>query len=143
MLTTLATLFALLFGFTGSAVPTIEAIPTSASIQHVEEDEAGWDCTTMGNKVCGPTADAADVLWPAVDNRFAAMTQCHYFLDAGTDRDDCLSSAQDAFPPLAACMEEDSAGPCYWSATTRGNGSGEAFTVDADGVVTLISAALR
>lgn len=33
------------------------------------------------------------------------------------------------------CVEEDSAGPCYWDATTRGNGVGVSFTVDSSQVV--------
>lgn len=27
-----------------------------APVDRLEEDEVGWDCATMGNKVCGPTA---------------------------------------------------------------------------------------
>lgn len=33
------------------------------------------------------------------------------------------------------CAEEDSAGPCYWNASTMGNGAGMSFTVDAQQVV--------
>jgi hypothetical protein len=29
------------------------------------------------------------------------------------------------------CAQEDSAGPCYWDAKTRGNGVGVSFWVDA------------
>lgn len=86
--------------------------------------------------------EATEATWPAVDNQYAALVQCNYFLVAGAERDACVSAAIEAFPPIAACAEEDSAGPCYWSAAARGNGAGESFTVDADGVVTLLSAAL-
>jgi hypothetical protein len=27
----------------------------TGTTQHIEEDEPGWDCATMGNRVCGPT----------------------------------------------------------------------------------------
>jgi hypothetical protein len=30
----------------------------TGSTQQLEEDEAGWDCTTMGNRICGPTQGA-------------------------------------------------------------------------------------
>ena len=33
------------------------------------------------------------------------------------------------------CVEEDSAGPCFWDASTRGNGVGVSFTVDGSQVV--------
>jgi hypothetical protein len=33
------------------------------------------------------------------------------------------------------CLEEDSAGPCFWDASTRGNGVGVSFTVDGSQVV--------
>lgn len=36
---------------------------------------------------------------------------------------------------MPACAEEDSAGPCYWNASTMGNGMGQSFTVDARQVV--------
>jgi hypothetical protein len=36
---------------------------------------------------------------------------------------------------MPACAEEDSAGPCYWNASTMGNGVGQSFTVDAQQVV--------
>lgn len=29
---------------------------TDESAGHIEEDEPGWDCRTMGNKICGPSA---------------------------------------------------------------------------------------
>lgn len=32
---------------------------------------------------------------------------------------------------LPACAFEDSKGPCYWDAATRGNGKGRSFWVDA------------
>lgn len=120
----LSAIFALLFALTACAAPiqaSEPAAPAAATVQHAEE---------------------AEVLWPAVDNQYAALVQCHYFLGAGADRDDCVSAAFAAFPTIAACAEEDSAGPCYWSASTRGTGTGESFTVDAAGVVTYLSAAL-
>lgn len=143
MLTTFAALFALIFGFTGTASATIEATPASATVQHLEEDEAGWDCATMGNGVCGPDAAVGADAWPAVDNQWAALVQCNYFIEAGESRDACTAAALETFPAIAACAEEDSAGPCYWNATARGNGAGESFTVDAAGTVTFLSAALR
>lgn len=88
------------------------------------------------------TAAAADV-WPAVDNQYAALVQCAYFLDAGEDRDDCTTAALEVFPPIAPCPTEDAAGPCYWGATTQGNGVGDSFTVDAAGAVTSLSAVTR
>lgn len=27
-------------------------------VERIEEDEAGWNCEEMGNKICGPTYDA-------------------------------------------------------------------------------------
>ena len=36
---------------------------------------------------------------------------------------------------IAECESEDSAGPCYWDAATRGNGLGESFMVNADQTV--------
>lgn len=30
------------------------ALEISATEHHPEEDEEGWDCTTMGNLQCGP-----------------------------------------------------------------------------------------
>lgn len=29
----------------------------SVSASEPEEDEPGWDCATMGNRICGPGAD--------------------------------------------------------------------------------------
>lgn len=86
--------------------------------------------------------DAAEVLWPAVDNQYAALVQCNHFLPIGADRDACTTSALQSFPAIAACVEEDSNGPCYWDATTRSNGQGDSFTVDGSNVVTYVSAAL-
>jgi hypothetical protein len=37
--------------------------------------------------------------------------------------------------PLAACVSEDSPGPCYWDADTRGNGRGTSFVVTEDDTV--------
>ena len=39
-------------------------------------------------------------------------------------------------PWVDECESEDSAGPCYWDAATRGNGLGESFMVNADQTVT-------
>ena len=33
------------------------------------------------------------------------------------------------------CEREDSVGPCYWDATSRGNGEGRSFVVTDDGEV--------
>jgi hypothetical protein len=41
---------------------------TSDSVKQtdrIEEDEAGWDCRTMGNKVCGEDLPTGVVLLPA------------------------------------------------------------------------------
>lgn len=34
-------------------------------------------------------------------------------------------------PRVRPCVTEDSAGPCFWDAHTRGNGSGVSFLIDA------------
>lgn len=30
--------------------------PAPTSTAQLQEDDPGWDCATMGNRVCGPTA---------------------------------------------------------------------------------------
>lgn len=42
---------------------------------------------------------------------------------------------------LRPCEAEDSAGPCFWDADTRGNGEGRSFIVSAGGLVTYLDAA--
>jgi hypothetical protein len=37
---------------------------------------------------------------------------------------------------LPPCPNEDSPGPCFWDAGSRGDGSGRSFTVDGFGVLT-------
>jgi hypothetical protein len=32
----------------------VTATPDAKRPHHIEEDEPGWDCTTMGNRICGP-----------------------------------------------------------------------------------------
>lgn len=120
MFATLAAILSILFGVTGGSAITAAA------------DTAAAD-----------TAAVSNVSWPAVDNRYAAFAQCAYYLESGEDRDDCFNSAREAFPAIAPCATEDAAGPCYWNAAARGNGTGESFTVDAAGAVTYLSAALR
>ncbi|WP_457095117.1 hypothetical protein [Mycobacteroides abscessus] len=45
------------------ANPTVIPTPATPSVVHSvpasepEEDEPGWDCATMGNRICGPGAD--------------------------------------------------------------------------------------
>ncbi|RIR62901.1 hypothetical protein D2E33_04255 [Mycobacteroides abscessus] len=43
------------------ANPTVIPTPATPSVVHsvpqIEEDEPGWDCATMGNRICGPGAD--------------------------------------------------------------------------------------
>lgn len=48
---------------------------------------------------------------------------------------DSLPGATPSWVPagVPACATEDAAGPCYWDATSRGNGDGESFWIDADG----------
>ena len=29
-------------------------LPAPTPIVHIEEDDPGWDCNTMGNRLCGP-----------------------------------------------------------------------------------------
>lgn len=29
-------------------------LPSPTPIVHIEEDDPGWDCNTMGNRLCGP-----------------------------------------------------------------------------------------
>lgn len=40
------------------AEPTVIPTPATPSVVHsvpqIEEDEPGWDCATMGNRICGP-----------------------------------------------------------------------------------------
>lgn len=40
--------------------------------------------------------------------------------------------APDQPQPYAACITEDSAGPCIWNANESGNGRGRSFVVTAD-----------
>lgn len=42
-------------------------------------------------------------------------------------------------PGVPACATEDSAGPCCWDASARGNGEGRSFTVGSDQVVTYLT----
>ena len=44
----------------------------------------------------------------------------------------CDAPSSDVYVP---CAEEDSAGPCFWDATKRGNGYGQSFYVDSLQVV--------
>lgn len=53
-----------------------------------------------------------------------------YFFHTPQDKAD-LSK----YPP---CVTEDSSGPCFWNADTRGNGEGLSFFVEADGTVNYI-----
>lgn len=42
------------------ATPTVIPTPATPSVVHSvqpEEDEPGWDCATMGNRICGPESD--------------------------------------------------------------------------------------
>lgn len=39
---------------------------------------------------------------------------------------------------LPPCPEEDSPGPCFWDARTRGNGLGYSFAIEADGNIVYI-----
>lgn len=39
---------------------------------------------------------------------------------------------------VPACLEEDSPGPCFWDAQSRGNHRGRSFYVGADGSVTYV-----
>ncbi|MBN7317872.1 hypothetical protein [Mycobacteroides abscessus] len=45
------------------ATPTVIPTPATPSVVHSvpasepEEDEPGWDCATMGNRICGPEGD--------------------------------------------------------------------------------------
>lgn len=43
-----------------------------------------------------------------------------------------------ATPDIPPCDSDDGSGPrpCRWDAATQGNGTGESFTIDADGQVT-------
>lgn len=44
--------------------------------------------------------------------------------------------AEDSPATVPPCVTEDSAGPCVWDASSRGNGHGVSFTRDAAGHVT-------
>ncbi|WP_236747242.1 hypothetical protein [Mycobacteroides abscessus] len=45
------------------AAPTVIPTPATPSMVHSvptaepEEDEPGWECATMGNRICGPESD--------------------------------------------------------------------------------------
>lgn len=98
-----AAIIALLFALTActantAAAPAPAETPTPAAVQCVEEDSPEWDCEVHGNGICGPVDGAEEVLWPAVDNQLDALTQCFLYLEAGADRDDCVSAASIAFP---------------------------------------------
>ena len=41
--------------------------------------------------------------------------------------------------PYVPCSEEDSPGPCYWDAASRGNGQGTSFIVNNDQTVTYVT----
>ena len=41
--------------------------------------------------------------------------------------------------PYVPCAEEDSPGPCYWDAASRGNGQGTSFIVNNDQTVTYVT----
>jgi hypothetical protein len=72
----------------GTAASTI-----STAVQHIEEDEAGWDCKTMGNGAC-----TADELWTPATTQHESLVQCILNLEAGTERDACIDAAFAAFP---------------------------------------------
>ena len=44
-----------------------------------------------------------------------------------------------ALTPYVPCAEEDSPGPCYWDAASRGNGAGTSFIVNMDQSVTYVT----
>ena len=44
-----------------------------------------------------------------------------------------------ALTPYVPCAEEDSPGPCYWDAASRGNGQGTSFIVNNDQTVTYVT----
>jgi hypothetical protein len=33
-------------------------VPGTLAPDRIEEDEPGWDCRTMGNRLCGPITDS-------------------------------------------------------------------------------------
>ena len=76
-----------------SQVEEVAVAATSSSVQHIEEDEAGWDCATMGNGAC-----TADELWTPATTQHEALVQCILNLEAGTERDACTDAAFAAFP---------------------------------------------
>lgn len=46
-----------------------------------------------------------------------------------------MAAALVGAPSMPPCELEDSAGPCFWDASARGNGTGRSFVVTADQVV--------
>lgn len=46
-----------------------------------------------------------------------------------------------ARPAMRPCASEDSPGPCYWNAATRGNGAGRSFVVTESGRVVYVTRA--
>lgn len=52
LIAAILTIAAVLLGTTATA----SAAPTAPATQ-VQEDDANWDCHTMGNRICGPQVD--------------------------------------------------------------------------------------
>lgn len=45
----------------------------------------------------------------------------------------CEGKSAPEYAKLPPCATEDSTGPCYWDARSRGNGQGQSFWIDAKG----------
>ena len=43
---------------------SIVSLPVGSSVS-IEEDEPGWNCSTMGNRICGPVVP--DYVWEACE----------------------------------------------------------------------------
>ena len=80
------------------AAELAEIAAADAAAANCAEDEPCWDCSTMGNGICGP-----------------AVAPC----EVGSTYWECA---------MSPCVTEGADGaPCYWDATQRGNGIGRSF----------------
>lgn len=59
-------------GWAQAATP-VDDTATAVVKPAVEEDQPGWDCTTMGNKDCGPGALMMADAWQAFDGANVAQ----------------------------------------------------------------------
>jgi len=58
----------------GDIVLTVPAAPVTSSPVQIFDDEPGWNCLTMGNRVCGP--DYIPFVEPVTDEAGIVHTGC-------------------------------------------------------------------